>query len=330
MQERSLGSTGAMVGRLALGTMTWGRSTDAAEARQQVLDFVASGGSLVDTADVYADGLAEEFLGSIAADRQMRDALFVATKAGLRRVPGERRADLSRRHLLAALDASLSRLGLDHVDLWQVHVWDPLTPTDEILDVLAGAVASGRARYVGVCNFSGWQLGWFTAQAQAAGLTLATAQVEYSLAQRGADREVIPASCSLGIGILPWAPLGRGVLTGKYRHGTPPDSRGASETLGASVREFLDDSHRRIVDAVVLAADGLGVSPAELALAWVRDRPGVVAPIVGARTAQQLRTALASESLEIPLEIRAALDEVSTPILGYPDHGWHQTRQGSA
>ncbi|MFM9136050.1 MAG: aldo/keto reductase [bacterium] len=330
MQARPLGPTGTSVGRLGLGTMTWGRGTDPAEAERQLLDFAAAGGTLVDTADVYGEGAAEEILGSLLEDPGLRRDLVVATKAGLRRSDprGERRHDLSRRHLMAALEGSLERLGTAYVDLWQVHVWDPATPLEETLSVLGWAVDSGRARYVGVSNFCGWQLGAVAAKASARGLAMATVQVEYSLLQRGAEREVVPGAEALGVGVLPWAPLGRGVLTGKYRHGTPPVSRGASETLGATVREYLDAPHRRVVDAVVLAAEGLGVTPTEVALAWVRDRPGVVAPVVGARTAQQLGAALASESLDLPQEIRGALDDVSAPILGYPDHGWHQQRTG--
>jgi aryl-alcohol dehydrogenase-like predicted oxidoreductase len=148
--------------------------------------------------------------------------------------------------------------------------------------------------------------------------------MEYSLLQRGIEREVLPAAVDLGVGILPWSPLGRGVLTGKYRTGTPADSRAASAHFGPFVEPYLEDRARRIVDAVATAADGLGVTPLEVALSWVRDRPGVVAPIVGARTAVQLRTALAAEDVMLPAEIRAALDDVSVPVLGYPDHGWSQ------
>ena len=149
-------------------------------------------------------------------------------------------------------------------------------------------------------------------------------QVEYSLLQRGIEREVIPAAHDAGIGILPWSPLGRGVLTGKYRFGTPADSRGASSHFASFVSPFLGDESRRIVDALCTAADGLGVAPLEVAIAWVRDRPGVVAPIIGARTAAQLCGALAVEELDLPDEIFIALDEVSTPSRGYPEFGWNQ------
>jgi aryl-alcohol dehydrogenase-like predicted oxidoreductase len=148
--------------------------------------------------------------------------------------------------------------------------------------------------------------------------------MEYSLLQRGVEREVVPASLALGIGLLPWSPLGRGVLTGKYRTGTPSDSRGASDRYGGFVEPYLGEAPRRIVDAVATASDGLGVAPVEVALAWVRDRPGVTAPIVGARTAAQLRGALAAEELTLPRTIREALDDISAPALGYPDHGWNR------
>jgi len=150
--------------------------------------------------------------------------------------------------------------------------------------------------------------------------------MEYSLLERGIEREVVPAAHALGLGILPWSPLGRGVLTGKYRHSTPADSRGGNADTAAWVQVYLDDRGRRIVDAVATAADGLGASPGEVALAWLRGRPGVVAPILGARTSQQLVSALASDELELPDEIVSALDEVSAPALGYPEAGWAQRR----
>jgi aryl-alcohol dehydrogenase-like predicted oxidoreductase len=324
MELRPLGRSGLLVSRLALGTMTWGRDTDEHEARDQVLAFAEAGGTLVDTADVYADGASEQIIGRLIAELG-RDSVVLATKAVSK--PGtERRFDASRGHLLAALDKSLARLGVDHVDLWQLHAWDPLTPLDETLAALDAAVASGRARYVGVSNYSGWQT------AKAAALQSArpgtarpiSTQVEYSLLQRGIEREVVQAAQDAGLGILPWSPLGRGVLTGKYRHGTPADSRGASAHFASFVSPFLGDDARRIVDAVCTAAEGLGVAPLEVALAWVRDRPGVVAPIIGARTAAQLRGALTVEELTLPEEIVSALDEVSAPVRSYPDHGWNQ------
>ena len=325
MEHRPLGRSGLLVSRLALGTMTWGRDTDRHEARDQLVAFVEAGGTLVDTADVYADGQSEEIVGSLV-DEVGRDSVVIATKAVSR--PGTaRRLDASRGHLLSALDASLRRLGVDHVDLWQLHAWDASTPLEETLSALDSAVASGKVRYVGISNYAGWQTAKAAAlQAARPGSTrLVSTQMEYSLLQRGIEREVVDAAQDAGLGILPWSPLGRGVLTGKYRHGTPADSRAASSHFASFIAPFLSDSARGVVDAVCTAAEGLGVAPLEVALAWVRDRPGVVAPIVGARTAAQLRGALTVEELTLPEEIVTALDEVSAPERGYPESTWSRS-----
>ncbi len=205
MEERALGNSGLRVGRLALGTMTWGRDTDEHEARDQVDSFIGAGGTLIDTADVYADGAAEKVLGRLLAEDGRRDQLIVATKAVSR--PGsERRFDASRRHILHALDASLRRLNVEYVDVWQLHAWDPWTPIEETLAALDIAVASGKVRYVGVSNYSGWQIGQAATwqKAHAGSVPLISAQVEYSLVQRGVEREVVPACEALGLGLLPW------------------------------------------------------------------------------------------------------------------------------
>lgn len=315
------------VGRLALGTGTWTRGTDEYEARDQLAAFLDAGGTLIDTADAYADGDAEALLGELVAEFEVRDDVVLATKAGA--VDGaDRRVDTSRRHLLHALEGSLRRLRTDHVDLWQLHAWDPWTPMEETLAAIDAAVASGKVRYAGVSNFAGWQTARAATwqHADATRTPLVTAQMEYSLVERGVEREIVPAAQGLGMGILPWSPLGRGVLTAKYRHSIPIDSRGARPDSSAWVQAYLDERGRRIVDAVATAAEGLGASPTEVALAWLRDRPGVVAPILGARTANQLIAALASEELDLPEEILTALDEVSAPALGYPEAGWAQRR----
>jgi aryl-alcohol dehydrogenase-like predicted oxidoreductase len=301
--------------------MTWGRDTDEDDAAAQLVAFREAGGTLVDTADVYVDGESERVLGRLLADVVPRDEVLVATKAYSPMGSGPMGRGSSRGHLLLALDASLQRLGLEYVDLWQLHAWDWLTPWEETMAAIDAAVTSGRVRYAGVSNFGGWQLGACAAWQRAVPgrVPIVANQVEYSLLQRDIEREVAPGASALGIGLLPWSPLGRGVLTGKYRNGAPADSRGASEHFGRFVEPYLDDRSASIVDAVLTAADGLGVSPVAVALAWVRDRPGVVSPIVGARTAAQLQASLAAESVELPPEIRAALDDVSAPVLGYPE-----------
>ena len=313
MQHRFLGSTGLSVSRLGLGTMTWGRDTDEHEAREQLVAFVDAGGTLVDTAAGYTDGDSERLIGSLIGDVCARDDVVLATKAGIGRRGRDRFTNASRGHLISSLDASLKRLAVDHVDLWQVHTWVEDAPLEETLSALDYAVTTGRAAYVGVSNYNGWQSAqaatWQRAVPGRA--VLASNQVEYSLLSRGVEAETIPAARALGLGVLPWSPLGRGVLTGKYRGGTPADSRAASPHFSTFVGRYLDDDSQRIVEAVAKAADGLGWSSIEVALAWVRDRPGVTAPIIGARTAAQLRESLGVEECELPAEIRAALDDVS-------------------
>jgi len=314
MEQRYVGSSGLRVSRLALGTMTWGRDTDEHESRDQLTAFLEAGGTLVDTAAAYGDGAAEELLGQLLQEVGRREDVVLCTKAGISRRTGERVVDTSRRAMLAALDGSLRRLGTDHVDLWLAHTWSDDVPLEETLSALEAAVSSGRARYAGVSNYRGWQSARAAtlADARATGLLVAH-QVEYSLLSRGVEEEVAPAAEFLGLGLMAWSPLGRGVLTGKYRHGTPADSRAASPHFASFVERYLGERSRRVVDAVVTAADGLGCSPAEIALAWVRDQPGVVAPVVGARTAAQLRGTLTSEEVVLPPQIRLALDEVSDP-----------------
>lgn len=313
MQQRALGSTGLKVSRLGLGTLTWGRDTDEHEARDQLVAFTEAGGTLLDTAAGYGDGASEELIGSFLGDVVDRDDVVLATKAGISRRRGFRETDVSRGALLRSLDTSLKRLGVEYVDLWQVHTWMDGVPLEETLSALDLAVSSGRAAYVGVSNYTGWQSAqaatWQRAVAGRA--PLASTQVEYSLLNRAVEHEVIPAAEALGLGVLPWSPLGRGVLTGKYRTGIPADSRAASNHFANFVEGYLGPRSQQIVEAVARAADGLGWTPLEVALAWVRDRPGVTAPIVGARTAAQLKPALALDDAELPVELVEALDDVS-------------------
>ena len=313
MQQRYLGTTGLKVSRLGLGTMTWGRDTDEHEARDQLASFVEAGGTLVDTAAGYANGDSERVIGSLLGDVVSRDEIVLATKAGISRLRGERETNASRGFLISSLDASLKRLKVDHVDLWQVHTWVDDAPLEETLSALDYAVSTGRASYVGISNYSGWQSAqaatWQRAVPGRA--VLASNQVEDSVLSRGVEAEVVPAAQALGMGLLPWSPLGRGVLTGKYRTGTPADSRAASPHFGSFVGKHLNERSQRVVEAVFRAGEGLGWTPLEVALTWVRDRPGVTAPIVGARTAEQLKSSLQVEECELPNEIIEALDDVS-------------------
>lgn len=313
MEQRQLGRSGVRVSRLALGTMTWGRDTDEHEAAEQFRFYLDAGGNFIDTAAVYGDGDAERVLGGLLGVLGNRDEIVLATKAGISFKSGERKVDNSRTSLIGDLEKSLVRLKTDYVDLWQVHTWDETTPLEETLGAMDYALSSGKARHVGVSNFSGWQLARSaTLQNPLFGKApVLSTQNEYSLLNRRVEREVLPACLELDIGFLAWSPLGRGVLTGKYRSGLPSDSRGASPHFSSFIAPYLDERSSRIVEAVMVAADGLGYSPLEIALAWVRDCPGVTSAVIGARTGAQLRGALSSENVNLPMPVREALDEVS-------------------
>lgn len=300
--------------RLGLGTITWGRDTDEHEASDQLERFVEAGGTLVDCAPEYGDGEAELVLGSLLGRVVDRSALVLSGRAGLRLSDGGMHHDTSRGALLDQLDRTLTRLGTDRLDLWVVHGFSDGVPREETLDALGTAVRSGRVHYVGLATDCGWQLGWALAT-QAAGARHAVpvaVQTEYSLLRRDIEAEVLPAALDLGAGLLAVSPLGRGVLTGKYRGGVPADSRAASPHLGPFVQPYLSDWAQGIVEAVATAADGLALSPLEVSLAWVRDRPGVASALVGARNAAQLRGVLMADEVTLPAEIAAALDEVSS------------------
>ena len=317
MEKRTLGRTGLEVSRLTLGTMTWGRDTDEHEAAVQLRAFIEAGGNLIDTAAVYADGDSERVIGGFLGTLVSRDEILLASKAGISAKGGERKVSNSRTSLLDDLEKSLVRLGVEYLDLWQIHTWDDATPLEETLSAIDYAVSSGKVRYAGVSNFSGWQLARAqTLQNPLFGKSpIISIQSEYSLLNRGVEREVVPAAQYLETGFLAWSPLGRGVLTGKYRGGTPSDSRGASPHFSGFVSPYLDQRARGIVDAVCVAAEGLGYSSLEVALSWVRDSKGVTSAIIGARTGAQLRGVLTVEEIELPPQVREALDEISEPTV---------------
>ena len=319
MQLRSVGRSGLKVSNLALGTMTWGVETDFDEAAAQLVAFHDAGGTLVDTAASYGYGETESLLGQLLADVVPRSDVTIATKAGIARTPEGRFVDCSRGALLRQLDASLDKLGTDYIDLWYVHYIDDSVPFDETLAAIDYAVSSGKVRYAGVSNYCGWRLGRAVAwqNAVAGRAPVVANQVRYSLLDRGVEREVVPAALELGVGIFPWSPLGGGVLTGKYRAGVPSDSRASGAGRPLPIDQGVTAAG--IVEAVATAADGLATSPIAVALAWLRDRPGVVAPVLGARTLGQLTAALVSDTLDLPAEIAEALDDVSAPAIEYPE-----------
>jgi aryl-alcohol dehydrogenase-like predicted oxidoreductase len=313
MEKRRAGSSGLSLSRLGLGTMTWGRDTDEIEAADQCRAFLDAGGNFIDTAATYGDGDSERVIGGLIGTLFNRDEVIIATKAGISFSDGVRKVDATRHSLIAELDRSLNRLGTDFVDIWQIHNWDELTPLDDTLSALDYAYTTGRARYVGVSNYSGWQLARAATKQQSNSMKapITTVQSEYSLLNRSAEYELIDASVECGLGFIAWAPLARGVLTGKYRKGIPSDSRGAAPHFARHIEPYLDTRSTKIVEAVAVAAEGLGFSPLEVALAWVRDAPGVTSSLIGARTGAQLRGVLKSEEISLPEILRTALDEIS-------------------
>ncbi len=314
MEIRTVGHSGLKVSRLGLGTMTWGRDTDEHEAANQLRAFMDAGGNFIDTAAVYGDGDSERVIGGFINTLVKREDIVVATKGGISFKDGKRFVDNSRSSLLSDLDQSLERLGVDYVDLWQVHSFDESTPLEETLSALDHAVVTGRARYIGISNFNGWQSARVaTLQNPMLGkVSITSLQNEYSLLNRKPEEEILPAAHHLGLGFLAWSPLGRGVLTGKYHDGMPIDSRGASQHFSSFIAPYLGKRSRTIVQAVIVAAEALALSPLEVALAWIRDRSGVTSSIVGARTGAQLKGILRSEEIEIPHQVLQALDEVSS------------------
>lgn len=313
MEMRRAGSSGLMLSRLGLGTMTWGRDTDEHEAADQCRAFIDAGGNFIDTANTYGDGDSERVIGGLIGTLFGRDEVVIATKAGLSFPNGVPCVDASRHSLIAELDKSLNRLGTDFVDVWQIHAWDSLTPLDETLAALDYAYTTGRARYAGVSNYSGWQLARAVTKQESNSMKapISTIQSEYSLLNRDVEVEVLECANDCGVGFLAWAPLARGVLTGKYRKGIPSDSRGAAPHFARHIQPYLDTRSGRTVEAVAVAAQGLGYSPLEVALAWVRDAPGVTSAIIGARTGAQLRGVLKTEEITLPDILRSALNDVS-------------------
>lgn len=311
---RRAGKSGLELSRLGLGTMTWGRDTDTHEAADQCRAYIEAGGNFLDTASTYGDGDSERVIGGLIGTLFQRSDVAIASKAGITFPSGNRTINNSRQALIAELDKSLNRLETDYLDIWQIHSWDPFNPLEDTLSALDYAYSSGKARYVGISNFSGWQSARAITiqESNSAKAPIVTHQVEYSLLNRDAELEVLPCADETGIGILAWAPLGRGVLTGKYRNGIPSDSRAAAPHFVKHVEPYLRPDSARIVEAVSVAAQGLGFSPLEVALAWVRDTPGITSAIVGARTGAQMRGILKSEEVNLPQIVRDALDDVSS------------------
>jgi aryl-alcohol dehydrogenase-like predicted oxidoreductase len=330
MEHRLLGRSGCAVSTLALGTMTFGSETDEDGSRAQLDVFVESGGNLIDTADVYSGGASEEIVGRWLASTapEARDTVVIATKGRFPTGPDANDVGLSRRHLHRAVDASLRRLGVDCIDLYQVHAWDPLTPLDETLRALDGMVRAGKIRYVGLSNYTGWQVQKAVGSAREHGLEApVTLQPQYNLLVREVEWEIVPACLDTGLGLLPWSPLGGGWLTGKYRRDTAP--AGATR-LGEDPDRGVEAYSRRstqertwdVVDAVRGVAERRGVSMAQVALSWLVDRPAVTSVILGARSLEQLKDNLAAGDMHLDADDTAVLDAASDPApADYPYGG---------
>jgi aryl-alcohol dehydrogenase-like predicted oxidoreductase len=321
MRYTKLGASGTAVSRFALGTMTFGREATEDESALQLDAFVEWGGNLIDTADVYSSGASEEIIGRWLAQKpaSVRDAMVLATKARFPTGSGPNDLGLSRKHLATALDASLRRLGIDRVDLYQVHSYDPLTPLAETMSFLADAVAAGKVNYVGLSNFTGWQMQRAVDLAEFRGLPgPITIQPQYNLLAREVEWEILPAATANGLGILPWSPLGGGWLTGKYSRGQKPSGAtrvGENPERGVEAlsRRGAQDRTWDTVEVVGDIAATRGITMAQVALAWVAARPGVTSVILGARNIGHLRDNLAAIDVVLAADEMSALDKVSDP-----------------
>jgi aryl-alcohol dehydrogenase-like predicted oxidoreductase len=337
MEYRTLGRSGCAVSTLALGTMTFGHESDEDVSHAQLDVFVEAGGTLIDTADVYSNGVSEEFIGRWLAKQpaEIRSQIVLATKGRFPMGEGRNDVGLSRRHLRDALDASLRRLGVDSVDLYQVHAFDPHTPLDETLRFLDDAVTAGKVSYVGLSNYTGWQVQKVVDLAEFRGLARpVTLQPQYNLLVREIEWEIVPACASTGLGLLPWSPLGGGWLTGKYTQEARPT--GATR-LGENPERGVEAYDRRstaqrtwdVIDTVQSVASSRGVTMAQVALAWLADRPLVTSVILGARTVEQLQDNLGAADLHLDEQEVARLDAASDPAPADYPYGGPGTEQRS-
>jgi aryl-alcohol dehydrogenase-like predicted oxidoreductase len=334
MDYRQLGRSGLRVSALTLGTMTFGGrgnfasvgDTDVAGARRQLDLCLDAGVNLVDTANVYSDGLSEEIVGEVIQGR--RERLLVATKLRMPMGDGPNDAGLSRHHVIDQCEASLRRLQVDHIDLLQVHEWDGQTPLEETLAALDALVTQGKVRYVGCSNYSGWHLMKALGISREHGYErFVSQQIHYTLQAREAEYELVPIAVDQGVEILVWSPLAGGLLSGKYRRGqdAPEGSRGLTDWNEPPVRD--EEQLYDIVEVLVGIGEDRGVSAAQVAIAWLLGRPGVASVVVGARTDEQLADNLKAAELTLSDEERTRLDEVSAPPLLYPY--WHQAKTAS-
>jgi aryl-alcohol dehydrogenase-like predicted oxidoreductase len=326
MRYRTLGNSGAVVSTYALGTMTFGAEADEDMARTLLDTYFEAGGNFIDTADVYRSGVSEKMIGSwLASHPTEQKQAVVATKGRFPMGDGPNDRGISRRHLRGALDNSLRRLGTDHIDLYQLHAWDALTPLEETLRFLDDAVRSGKISYYGFSNFLGWQLTKAVHVAKALGFTPPVSlQPQYSLLVREIESEIVPAALDAGLGLLPWSPLGGGWLSGKYQRDTDPTGAtrlGEDPARGMEAWGPRNEQERtwRIIDAVADIASEIGATSAQVSLAWLEVQPAVTSVILGARNVQQLRENLCATDVQLSVEHLELLGALSSPVVSdYP------------
>ena len=323
MEYRRLGKTGLMVSELCLGTMTFGRELDEEGSKAMISRFLDAGGNFIDTADVYEAGASEEIVGR--AIKGVRDNVVLATKVRFPMGDGPNDVGLSRKHIISGCDASLKRLGTDYIDLYQVHAWDAATPLQETLSALTDLVRAGKVRYVGVSNFTGWQLVKALYVSELKGFErFVSLQPQYSLVERNIEREVLPACREEGVGVIPWGPLGGGFLSGKYRRGEEPPE---GSRIAGVPDEFEEAWHKRdlernwrTLDAVGEISEETGKSYPQISLNWLLRQEGVTAPIIGARRMEQLEDNLGASGWELDEEQVERLDKASAIEAVYPYH----------
>ena len=322
MKYRYLGSSGLMVSRICLGTMTFGNSEWGCDEKTScaIVDaFVDGGGNFIDTADMYSSGLSEQYLGTAVRNRN-RDDLVIATKCWFPVGEDVNARALSRKHIISACEASLKRLGTDYIDLYQIHGPDPYTPLEETMRALGDLVRDGKVRYLGCSNLYGWQIVKANAVAERLGAPgFISAQHLYNLLRRDVEREILPACDDQGMGMICWSPLASGMLTGKYRGQEKPDP---DSRLGMKASVYLErywwDDALKLVDLVSETAGELGVTPSQAALSWLVGDERVTAPIVGARTVEQLTENLLAGEFDLPGEVRTRLTDALPLRPGYP------------
>lgn len=317
MQQRYLGRTGMRVSSLGLGTLTWGRDTDETEATRMVKSFVEAGGNLIDTCPTYGDGRALGVLSQILRTTVQREELMLVSKGGFSYRDGEHAN--SRAAINATIDATLKQLGTDYLDVFLLQAWDPHTALEETIAALDAALRNGKVCAVGVSNHGAWDTAQILYCARQAGVQIALVENEYSLLQREAERDLQTAVEREQLGFVAWSALARGVLTGKYRHSTPPDSRAASPLLSDFVSPYLTAPYAPMVEAVVTAAQGMGVSPQAVALAWVLRQPFVTSALVGPRTDTQLEQILDGADFPLPDPLWEALADVTCATINRVD-----------